>query len=123
MHNFSIPKSSETPKGSTEKFFRIVRQKIFDRNSSKPLSFVSINSFRCQNFFCKTELFLQEMFRYCQTKNFRRKAVIGSSSPLFLEFFSIPECFWSTEVFPHEKLRYHEVTRNRQKILPNPSYP
>ncbi len=43
-----------------------------------------------------TEGFLYEMFRYCKTKNFRRKILILPPPPSYPYTFSLPEIFWNT---------------------------
>ena len=68
---------STAEKGSPAKFFGTVRQKIFVGKSWHSLPPDSkINLFATGNFLKhSTEGFLYEMFRYCKTKNFRRKIV------------------------------------------------
>ena len=76
-----MPEISETLKGSFRKFFGTVRQKIFDGNLWYPLL--------CIKFF-DTPIFLKhwrhahEIFRNCETKNFRRKKVIPPFSSIKL---------------------------------------
>ena len=84
-----MPEISETLKGSFTKFFGIVRQKIFDGNLWYPQL--------CKKFF-DTPKFLKhwrdahEIFRHCETKNFRRKLVIP---PIMHKIFRYPK-FWDT---------------------------
>ena len=89
---FSLPETfwNTAQKGSSTKCFGTVRQKIFDRKSwYSPL--LSINFLATGNFLKhSTEGFPYEIFRHCETKNFRQKIVIlpSSSSPfLSIDFF------------------------------------
>ena len=70
-----MPEISETLKGSIMKFFGTVRQKIFDGNLWYPL--LCIKFFDTPNFL-RHWRDAHEIFRHCETKNFRRKIVIPS---------------------------------------------
>ena len=78
---FSGPEVSETLKDSPTKFFGTVRQKNFDRKSWKsPPPLLSINFFATGRFLKhSTEGFTYQIYRHCETKNFRRKNVIPPS--------------------------------------------
>ena len=80
-----MPEISETLKGSFTKFFGTLRQKIFDGNLWYPL--LSINFFDTPTFL-KHWRDAHEIFRHCETKNFRRKNVIP---PSMHKFFRYPE--------------------------------
>ena len=68
-----MPEISETPKSSFTKFFSTVRQKIFDGKTW--YSLLCIKFFDTPNFL-KHWRDAHEIFRHCDTKNFRRKNVI-----------------------------------------------
>ena len=77
---FSGPEVSETLKDSPTKFFGTVRQKNFDRKSWKSPPLLSINFFATGRFLKhSTEGFTYQIYRHCETKNFRRKNVIPPS--------------------------------------------
>ena len=71
--HFLMPEISETLKGSFTKLFGTVRQKIFDGKTWYPL--VSIKFFDTPNFL-RHWRDAHEIFRHCETQNFRRKNVI-----------------------------------------------
>ena len=76
------------------KFLGTVRLKIFDGKTWYPL--VCINFFDTPNFL-KHWRDAHEIFRHCETKNFRRKLVI---SPIMHKNFSVPQIFWNIEGMP-----------------------
>ena len=95
MQTFSIPEIFATVKDSPTKIFGTVRQKNFDRKSWKslppPPPLLSINFFATGRFLKhSTEGFTYQIYRHCETKNFRRKNVIHPP-PSFIQFFSGPE--------------------------------
>ena len=103
---FRCQKFSETQKDSPAKFLVTVRQ-VFDRKSwwsFRPFSpLLSLNFFATVKILKhKTEGFLDELFRYCGTKEFR-KIVIPPKFSRILNFFEYPSFFWnsggSTNVF------------------------
>ena len=79
--HFLIPEISETLKGSFTKFFGTVGQKIFDGKLWYPL--LCIKFFDTLNFL-KHWRDAHEIFRHCETKNFRRKNVIPPFSSIKL---------------------------------------
>ena len=83
--HFLMPEISETLKGSFTKFFGTVRQKIFDGNLWYPL--LCIKFFDTPNFL-RHWRDAHEIFRHCETKNFRRKIVIA---PIMHKFFRYPK--------------------------------
>ena len=107
---FTTPEISEILRGSPTKKFGTVRQKFFEGNLDTSPSLLSINFFVTRNFLKHSiEGFLYEMFRYCETKNFRRKILIVppfSSINLFATG-NFPK--HSTEGFPYEVFRYCET--------------
>ena len=74
--HFLMPEFSETLKGSFTKIFGTLRQKSFDGNLWYPL--LCIKFFDTPNFL-KHWRDAHEIFRHCETKNFRRKKVIAPS--------------------------------------------
>ena len=92
IQTFSIPEIIERLEGSPTAFFGSVRQKISEESLDTSPSLLSINFFATRNFLKHMiEEFLYEMFRYCETKNFRQKIVIlpfsSPSSLLSINFF------------------------------------
>ena len=82
---FRYPKFSETLKGCPRNFFGTVRLKIFDGKTWYPL--VCIKFFDTPNFL-KHWRDAHEIFRHCETKNFRRKIVIP---PIMHKIFRYPK--------------------------------
>ena len=95
-----MPEISETVKGSFTMFFGTVRLKIFDGKSWYS-PFLSINFLATGNFLKhSTEGFPYEIFRHCETKNFRRKILI--LPPPLIQTFSVPEINATVKDFPTE---------------------
>ena len=79
--HFSIPEISDTLKGFSTNFFGTVRQKIFHRKSCSsppPPSYPKI--FYILEILWSTQWFPYEVFRYCETKQFRQKIVMPAPS-------------------------------------------
>ena len=109
---------SDTLRGSFTKFFGTVRQKIFDGNLWYPLL--------CEKFFGIPNFLrhwrdAHEVFRHCETENFRRKILILLPPFLSINFFAIRNFLkHSTEGFPYEILQHCETKNFRRKILISP---
>ncbi len=90
---------------------------------SSPL--LSIHFFATGNFLKHTaEGFLYEMFRYCKTKNFRRKILILPPPLLSIHFFATGNFLkHSTEGFLYEMFRYCKTKNFRRKFVTYPSEP
>ena len=95
MHKFfRYPKFSETLKGCPQNFSTLCDKKIFVGKLWYPLLFIK---------FFDTSNFLNhwrdahEIFRHCETKNFRRKHVIP---PIMHKIFPIAQTFWNIEGMP-----------------------
>ena len=86
--NFSIPDIFWKKKGFSTRCFGTVRQKNRRKIVTPPL--LTLEFFGTRNFL-KQKGFLQEMFRYRETKKPRRKTMI--IPPSYPRKFSIPECF------------------------------
>ncbi len=75
-----------------QNFFGTVRQKIFSTTENldtPPSPFLSIHFFAAGNFLKhSTEGFTYEIFRHCETKNFRRKILILPPPLLSINFFA-----------------------------------
>ena len=95
MHEtFRYPNFFRNIEGMPTKFFGTVRQKIFDGNLWYPLLCIKI--FDTPKF-RKHWRGAHEIFRHCETKNFRRKHVIP---PFMHKNFPIPQTFWNIEGMP-----------------------
>ena len=92
--NFSIPQIFWNIEGMSTKFFGTVRPKIFDRKTWYPL--VCIKFFDTPNFL-KHWRDAHEIFRHCETKNFRRKNVIP---PIMHETFRYPKFSETLKGYP-----------------------
>ena len=83
-----------------------MRQKNFEGNLDTSPSLLSINFFATRNFLKHSiEGVLYEMFRHCQTKNFRRKILI-LPLPLFI----------------HKLIRYRKLSETQHKRVPLQSF-
>ena len=108
---FSVPEINETLKDPPlRKFFGTVRQKIFDGKLWYPLLCIKVFD---------TPKFLKhwgdahEIFRHCETKNFRRKVVIPL---LCIKFFDTPN-FLKPWKDAHETFLHCETKNFRRKIV------
>ncbi len=84
-----------------------------------PSPLLSIHFFATGKFLKHTaEGFLYEMFRYCKTKNFRRKILILPPPLLSINFFAAGNFLkHSTEGFTYKIFRHCETKNFRRKIL------
>ena len=119
---FRYQKFSETQhrRVHLQNFSALWDNKFSTENLDTPPPPLSINFIATGKFLKhSTEGFLYEMFRYCKTKNFRRKIVTYPSEAWN---FSIPEIFWNTKGFPYEVFRYCGTKQFWRKIvIPAPS--
>ena len=85
IQTFSIPENIATVKNSPTEIFGTVRQKTFDGNLWYPL--LCIKFFDTPNFLSHWRD-AHDIFRHCETKNFRRKLVIP---PIMHKIFRYPK--------------------------------
>ena len=112
--NFWMAETNDTLKGSTMKVFGSVRQNILDRISWYT-HFLSIDFFATGKILKhSTEGFFYEMFRHCETKNFRRKKSWHFPFPLIHKLFRYQK-FSETE---HRRVPLRKVSVLWDKKFP-----
>ena len=85
-------------------------KKFSTENLHTPSPLLSINFFATGHFLNhRSEGFLYEIFRHCETKNFWQRIVI-LPLPSYTYIFSTPETLWNKEGFIYEVFRYCERT-------------
>ena len=107
-----MPQISEKLKGSFTKIFGTVEQKIFVGNLWYPL--LCIKFFGTPNFLRHWRE-AHEIFRHCETKNFRRKFLI-LPPPSLIQTLSVLEISETLKV-PLRNFRHCEIKNFRRKIL------
>ncbi len=110
-------KLSETAKSSPTNFFGPVWHKVFDGKRWYPPVWC-INLLVPETFWY-TEVFTNEIFRYCVTQSFRQ---YREASPSFAWKFSITEFFRNTEGFSYEIYRHCEAETFQRSPVLSPSY-
>ena len=95
MHKiFRYPKFSETFKVCSRNFSALWDKKISIENLESPPPLLSINFFATGRFLKhSTEGFTYQIYRHCETKNFRRKNVIPPSMHKYFRYPKISETF------------------------------
>ena len=124
MHKiFLYPKNFWNIEGMPTKVFGTVRPKIFDGKTWYPL--LCIKFFYTPNFL-KHWRDAQEIFRHCETKNFRRKILKLPPSPPLIHkhFFATGHFLFSeTQIILYEIFRNCETKKLWQKIVILPPPP
>ena len=115
---FRNPKISETQKGSAAMFLILWDKKFPTEKLDTPPPFIHV--FSIPESFWNTKGFRRDVFRYCETKNFRRKNVI---SPLLSMFFFLTRKFLKDKRVPprcYSVLWYKKLSTEKRDT---PSYP
>ena len=116
-------KFSEIPKCSPRNIFGTVWQKVFD--GERDISLSDAYNFSIPEIFWYTEVFPNEIFRYCVTKNFRRRNVIPPSLMhkifRYPKFSDTPKCsqqsfsvLWDKKIWTKNRDTFCIKYRNRK---------